>query len=160
MSAIRHSVQRLQNRKTSAQRKAIRTCWGDRILQFSQLRPGLPFREGGLFLTANYKKRTWQYLPDTVVSLKMGDFNTPSVFHFFKRTRRLWILYFKTAARLLFSVHGAPVFSRQNNGFFICRVWCWVIILRLDGCIPASLKGFCFWPQLNNLHLRELSVWQ
>ena len=46
-----HGVQRLQNRKTSAQRKAIRTCRGDSILQFSQFRPGLPFRGGGLFLT-------------------------------------------------------------------------------------------------------------
>ena len=35
----------------SAWRKAIRTYRGDRILQFSQLRPGLPVRRGGLFLT-------------------------------------------------------------------------------------------------------------
>ena len=96
-----HCDQKWGDIKTSAQRKAIRTCRGDRILQFSQLRSGLPFRGGGLFLTANYEKRTWQYLPDTAVSSKMGDFNTPSVFHFFKRKRRLEICYFKTAAGLL-----------------------------------------------------------
>jgi hypothetical protein len=31
----------------------------------------------------------------------MGDFNTPSVFLFFTRKRRLEICYFKTAVRLL-----------------------------------------------------------
>ena len=29
-------------------------------------------------------KRTWQYLPDTAVSLKKGDFNTPRILIFRK----------------------------------------------------------------------------
>lgn len=36
--------------------------------------------------------------------LKKGDFNTPSVFLFFKRKRRSEICYFKTAVRLLYFV--------------------------------------------------------
>ena len=32
------------------------------------------------------EKRTWRCLPDTAVSLKMGDFNTPSVFRFSKES--------------------------------------------------------------------------
>ena len=44
-----HGDQKLQNRNTSAQRKAIRACWGNMILQFSHLRSGLPVRGGGLF---------------------------------------------------------------------------------------------------------------
>jgi len=48
----------------------------------------------------------------------MGDFNTPSVFHFFKRKRRLEICYFKTAARLLVLCSGRTDTSRRNNGFF------------------------------------------
>ena len=54
-----------------------------------------------------YEKRgklTRRYLQDTAVSLKKGDFNTPSVFLFFKRKRRSEICYFKTAVRLLYFV--------------------------------------------------------
>ena len=32
----------------------------------------------------NYK-RTWRYLLDTAMSLKMGDFNTPSISYFLKK---------------------------------------------------------------------------
>ena len=34
------------------------------------------------------------------MSLKMGDFNTPSVFYFSKKKRRFEIYYFKTAVLL------------------------------------------------------------
>jgi len=47
-----HGDQKRRDKKTPAQRKAIRTCLGDGILQFSRLRPGLPFRGKGLFLTS------------------------------------------------------------------------------------------------------------
>lgn len=67
------------------------------------------------------KRQKWtrRYLQDTAVSLKKGDFNTPSVFSFFKRKRRSEICYFKTAVRLLVFCLGAQIPSRQNNGFFI-----------------------------------------
>ena len=38
-------------------------------------------------------KRTRQYLPDTAVSLKKGDFNTPPVFLFFKKKTAALISY-------------------------------------------------------------------
>ena len=78
-------------------------------------------------------KRTRQYLPDTAVSLKKGDFNTPSVFSFFKRKRRSEICYFKTAVRLLVFCLGAQIASRQNNGFFI---------IPLGGCFYLDCFEF------------------
>jgi len=56
------------------------------------------------------------------VSLKKGDFNTPSVFPFLKRKRRLEICYFKTAARLLYFVltHGN---SAAETTVFLLSRW-------------------------------------
>ena len=70
-----HGDQKRRDMKTPAQRKAIRTCRGDRLLQFSQLRPGLPFRGKGLFLTSQgdvkYKK-TRHYLLKRLPHLSNG----------------------------------------------------------------------------------------
>lgn len=59
---------------------------------------------------------------ETAVSLKKGDFNTPSVFPFLKRKRRLEICYFKTAARLLYFVltHGN---SAAETTVFLLSRW-------------------------------------
>jgi hypothetical protein len=51
---------------------------------------GITRRRGKAFLTgAVYgccvKQWTWRYLPDTAMSLKMGEFNTPSVSQFFRK---------------------------------------------------------------------------
>ena len=53
------------------------------------------------------------------MSLKMGDFNTPSVFYFFKRKRRLEICYFKTAVRLLYFVLAHRYSAAETTVFFI-----------------------------------------
>ena len=81
------------------------------------------------------KRQKWtrRYLQDTAVSLKKGDFNTPSVFSFFKRKRRSEICYFKTAVRLLVFCLGAQIASRQNNGFFI---------IPLGGCFYLDCFEF------------------
>lgn len=79
------------------------------------------------------QKWTQRYLQDTAVSLKKGDFNTPSVFSFFKRKRRSEICYFKTAVRLLVFCLGAQIASRQNNGFFI---------IPLGGCFYLDCFEF------------------
>lgn len=73
------------------------------------------------------KRQKWtrQYLLSTAVSSKKGDFNTPSVFSFFKRKRRSEICYFKTAVRLLVFCLGAQIASRQNNGFLLSR---WAVV--------------------------------
>ena len=52
------------------------------------------------------------------MSLKMGDFNTPSVFRFFKRKRRLEIYYFKTAARLFIFCLGVVIPSAVKTVFY------------------------------------------
>lgn len=57
----------------------------------------------GLFLMkrmSNYvdTKETRRHLLDTAVSLNKGDFNTPSVFLFFKKENGGFDCYFKTAA--------------------------------------------------------------
>jgi len=55
------------------------------------LLPDLPDGGATLFLIGEDRacygitKRTWQYLPDTAVSLKMGDFNTPPVNPIFQK---------------------------------------------------------------------------
>ena len=56
------------------------------------------------------------------MSLKMGDFNTPSVFRFFKRTRRLEIYYFKTAAWLLVFCSGAQIPAAETTVFLYAVV--------------------------------------
>ena len=55
------------------------------------------------------------------MSLKMGNFNTPSVFSFFKRKRRLEICYFKTAVRLLYFVL-AHEYSAATTTVFLYAV--------------------------------------
>ena len=56
------------------------------------------------------------------MSLKMGDFNTPSVFRFFKRKRRLEIYYFKTAAWLLVFCSGAQIPAAETTVFLYAVV--------------------------------------
>ena len=56
------------------------------------------------------------------MSLKMGDFNTPSVFRFFKRKRRLEIYYFKTAAWLLVFFSGAQIPAAETTVFLYAVV--------------------------------------
>ena len=56
------------------------------------------------------------------MSLKMGDFNTPSVFRFFKRKRRLEIYYFKTAAWLLVFCSGAQIPAAKTTVFYYAVV--------------------------------------
>ena len=67
------------------------------------------------------KRQKWtrRYLQDTAVSLKKGDFNTPSVFLFFKRKRRSEICYFKTAVRLLYFVLAHEYPATETTVFFI-----------------------------------------
>ena len=66
------------------------------------------------------QKWTRRYLLDTAVSLKKGDFNTPSVISFFKkRKRRLEICYFKTAVRLLYFVLAHEYPATETTVFFI-----------------------------------------
>lgn len=67
------------------------------------------------------KRQKWtrRYLQDTAVSLKKGDFNTPSVFLFFKRKRRSEICYL-----------NRPLSSRQVKKEK----------LRHEGLVPVS-KG-------------------
>ncbi len=67
------------------------------------MKPEYPVAGGGLFLIkrlSNYvgKIKTRRYLLDTAVSLKKGDFNTPSVFLFYKKENGGFDCYFKTAA--------------------------------------------------------------
>ena len=45
-------------------------------------------------------KRTRQYLPDTAVSLKKGDFNTPPVFLFFEKKTAALISIFQGCCSL------------------------------------------------------------
>ncbi len=69
--------------------------------------PDLPGGGATLFLIGvdrvcyGIAKRTWHYLPDTAVSSKMGDFNTPSVNPIFKRKTAVWNWYFKTTVDFL-----------------------------------------------------------
>ena len=67
------------------------------------------------------KRQKWtrRYLQDTAVSLKKGNFNTPSVFLFFKRKRRSEICYFKTAVRLLYFVLAHRYSAAETTVFFI-----------------------------------------
>ena len=67
------------------------------------------------------KRQKWtrQYLQDTAVSLKKGDFNTPSVFSFFKKKTAALISQNRRQATVL--CQGAWMTSRRNNGFFIIR---------------------------------------
>ena len=71
------------------------------------------------------KRQKWtrRYLQDTAVSLKKGDFNTPSVFLFFKRKRRSEICYFKTAVRLLYFVLAHEYRATETPVFFISAGW-------------------------------------
>lgn len=52
-------------------------------------------------------KRTRRYLPDTTVSLKKGDFNTPPVFLFFKK---------KTAVKFKYNKRA------NNTGLVVCVI--------------------------------------
>ena len=71
------------------------------------------------------KRQKWtrRYLLSTAVSSKKGDFNTPSVFLFFKRKRRSEICYFKTAVRLLYFVLAHEYPATETTVFFISAGW-------------------------------------
>ena len=71
------------------------------------------------------QKLTRRYLQDTAVSLKKGDFNTPSVFSFFKRKRRSEICYFKTAVRLLYFVLAHRYSAAETTVFLLSR---WAVV--------------------------------
>ena len=84
------------------------------------------------------------------MSLKMGDFNTPSVFRFFKRTRRLEIYYFKTAAWLLVFCSGAQIPAAETTVFLYAVVLAEVLnyqdasadtIETLPLTFPKALSG-------------------
>jgi len=88
---------------TPAQRCTVRAHEMTRFFMYLQISHSWLESSGKvvmLFLTIQMgrkRKGAQRYLPDTAVSLKMGDFNTPPVFSFSKRKRRLEICYFKTA---------------------------------------------------------------
>lgn len=67
------------------------------------------------------QKQTRRYLPDTAVSLKKGDFNTPPYSHFLKGKRRLEICYFKTAVRLLYFVLAHEYPAAETTVFLLSR---------------------------------------
>ena len=73
------------------------------------------------------KRQKWtrQYLLSTAVSSKKGDFNTPSVFSFFKRKRRSEICYFKTAVRLLYFVLAHEYPAAETTVFLLSR---WAVV--------------------------------
>ena len=52
---------------------------------------------------------------------KKGDFNTPPVFSFLKRKRRLEICYFKTAVRLLYFVLAHEYPAAETTVFLLSR---------------------------------------
>lgn len=65
------------------------------------------------------EKWTRRYLLDTAVSLKKGDFNTPSIFQFFKKENGGLKLIFQNRRQATALCFGAQIISRRNNGFFI-----------------------------------------
>lgn len=78
---------------------------------------------GGIFLMKYLSvyvdiKVTRRYLLDTAVCLKKGDFNTPSVFLFFKKENGGFDCYFKTAVRLLTFIRRIEILP-PSNGFFL-----------------------------------------
>ena len=79
------------------------------------------------------KRQKWtrRYLQDTAVSLKKGDFNTPSVFSFFKRKRRSEICYFKTAVRLLYFVLAHRYSAAETTVFLLSR-WAANLVCGLE----------------------------
>lgn len=67
----------------------------------------------------NDKNRHRQYLPDTAVSLKMGSFNTPSIFRFFKRKQRFFIIRYQQLLKILLKLTdcekcSSPSFTRYR----------------------------------------------
>ena len=86
------------------------------------------------------QKQTRRYLQDTAISSKKGDFNTPSVFLFFKRNRRFEICYFKTA-----------VLRRKvdHNGLVVCvstdAIKRKEPIIRMPAGYGLSALRLCVW---------------
>ena len=71
------------------------------------------------FKMGNDKNRHRQYLPDTAVSLKMGSFNTPSIFRFFKRKQRFFIIRYQQLLKILLKLTdcekcSSPSFTRYR----------------------------------------------
>lgn len=107
---------------------------------------------GGLFLMKYLSvyvdiKVTRRYLLDTAVCLKKGDFNTPSVFLFFKKENGGFDCYFKTAVRLLTFIRRIEILP-PSNGFFYIR---WTAY----ECKPLYLCFFIFSMIFLNLSLSE-----
>ena len=88
------------------------------------------------------KRQKWtrRYLQYSAVSLKKGNFNTPSVFSFFKRKRRSEICYFKTA-----------VLRRKvdHNGLVVCvstdAIKRKEPIIRVPAGYGLSALRLCLW---------------
>ena len=67
-------------------------------------------------------------LPNTAVSLKMGDLIHPPYSNFSKRKRRLEICYFKTAVRLLCFVLVRDNSAAEITVFFISVAAKWLLM--------------------------------
>ena len=76
----------------------------------------------------------WRYLLDTAISLKKGNFNTPSVFSLLKKKTAALIVISKPPLGLLYSVRRVKILP-PNNGFFISR---WAVNI-------SFLSGICFY---------------
>lgn len=74
------------------------------------------------------QKRTWQYLLDTAISSKKGNFNTPSIFSFLKKKTAALIIISKPPLGRLYSVRRMKTLP-PNNGFFY---------YRCEGCIKGN----------------------
>ena len=87
------------------------------------------------------KKETRRYLPDTAVSLKKGDFNTPPVILILKKENGGFDCYSKPPLGRLYSVRRVKILP-PNNGFFISR---WAVNI-------SFLSGICFYSFKWNTH--------
>ena len=71
----------------------------------------------------NKEKWTWRYLLDTAISLKKGDFNTPSVNPVLKKENGGFDCYFKTAAQTAITIYQqATVYKLQSVSNRIGRI--------------------------------------
>ena len=99
----------------------------------------------------------WRYLLDTAISLKKGNFNTPSVFLLLKKENSGFDCYFKTAVRSLIFCWRMKTLP-PNNGFFYLPLVRWVVFTYNDSffCFFADTLSKQSW--LSILRLEQLSI--
>lgn len=91
---------------------------------------------------------------------KKGDFNTPPVFSFLKRKRRLEICYFKTAVRLLYFVLVRDDPATETTVFLLFRCG-WLFFYRslpiLELEVIKRFRSFIF-TTVSNSFMASLAI--